>query len=99
MTIYTIIVVLGLAATALFLAGFGRGLRNAIAEYRASTPEPNDVPGDTFSLTATLSVIASSIVIALAGFSPTFIYLGPFLVLGTAAACGIAFFLERRTKP
>lgn len=99
MTVYSIIVALGVVTTALFIAGFARGLRNAIAEYRSAQPEPNEVPSDTFSVTAAISVVASSIVIALAGFSPKFIYLGPFLVLGTAAACGLAFFLEKRAKP
>lgn len=93
--VLTIVVVLGLAATPLFLAGFVRGLSNAISEYRSGVPEPTDVPDDKLGGTAAISVVASAVIIALAGVAPQFIYIGPFLVIGTAAACGVAFFLEK----
>lgn len=92
---YTLIVVLGLCAAALFLAGFIRGLRNAILEYREGKPEPTDVPDYNYAGMAAISVVASAIVIALAGFSPAFIYIGPLLALCTAAGIGTAFLVER----
>jgi len=36
----------------------------------------------------------SAVVIALAGFGPSWIYAGPLLALVTAAGCGLAFFVE-----
>jgi hypothetical protein len=92
---YTVIVILGLCAAALFLSGFIRGLRNAILEYRQGKPEPTEVPDYNYAGMAAISVVASAIVIALAGFSPAFIYIGPLLAICTAAGIGIAFFVEK----
>jgi len=92
---YTLIIILGLAATVLFVAGFGRGLRNAIAEYRSHSFEPSDVPDFNYAGVAAISVIASGVIIALAGVSPVFIYLGPLLAIVTAAGVGVAFFVEK----
>ena len=92
---YTLITVLGLCAAALFLSGFIRGVRNAILEYRQGKPEPTEVPDYNYAGLAAISVAASAIVIALAGFSPAFIYIGPLLALCTAAGIGTAFFVER----
>ena len=94
-TISLVILVLGVAATVLFLAGFWRGVQQAIAsrDEAAST----DVPEDKGHLgTAIFAVIASAVVITAVGFSPYAIYAGPLLSLFTAAAVGIAFFVERR---
>jgi hypothetical protein len=93
---FALITLVGIAVTAFFLAGFGRGLKNAIAEYRAGAPEPDDVPDYGYAGIAVLSVIASAVVIAGAGFSPAMIYAGPLLALVTAAGCGLAFFVEDR---
>lgn len=92
---YALIVILGLCAATLFLAGFVRGLRNAILEYRRGNPEPAEVPDYNYAGMAVISVVASAIIIALAGFSPSFIYAGPLLALCTAAGIGSAFFVER----
>jgi hypothetical protein len=94
---FSLIVILGLAAAALFLSGFGRGLRNAIIEYRNNAPEPTDVPDFNYVGVAAISVVASGVVIALAGVSPMFIYIGPLLAICTAAGIGIAFFVEKPT--
>lgn len=96
MTIYTITLTLGIAATAIFLAGFVKGLVNAISEYRQGTAESNGVPDEKLGGTAVISVIASAVIIASIGFSPSLVYLGPLLAIGTALACGAAFFLEKR---
>jgi hypothetical protein len=95
---YMVILLLGLAVTALFLAGFARGLKIAIAEYRSGAPEPKDVPDYKYGGIAAISVVASAAVIALAGVSPGWIYAGPLLALVTAAGCGIAFFVEEPLK-
>jgi hypothetical protein len=94
---YSLILILGLAAAVLFLSGFARGLRNAIGEYRIGKTEPTDVPDYNYVGIAALSVVASAVVIALAGVSPMWIYAGPLLALCTAAGIGVAFFVERPT--
>ena len=93
---YALITVVGIVVTIFFLAGFWRGLKNAIAEYRAGTPESDTVPDYRYGGLAAFSVIASAAVIAGAGFSPAMIYAGPLLALVTAAGCGLAFFMEDR---
>lgn len=91
---YALITIVGVVVTVFFLAGFWRGLMNAIAEYRAGGPEPHDVPDYRYGGVAALSVVASAAIIAGAGFSPAMIYAGPLLALVTAAGCGLAFFVE-----
>jgi len=97
-TVTFIIILLGLAATAIFVAGFVRGLRQSIsgrdAQSDTGTPEDsNHWPSVIFA------VIASAVVIAAVGFIPAAVYLGPFLVILTAAANGIAFFLDDGYAP
>ena len=92
---YTLIVILGLCAAAVFLAGFARGLRNAVLEYRQGKPEPTVVPEYNYAAMTAISVVASAVIIALAGYSPGFIYAGPMLALCTAVGIGTAFFVER----
>ncbi len=92
-----LITVLGLCATALFLAGFVRRLRNAILEYRLAKPEPAEVPDYNYAWIAAMSVVASAAIIALAGFGAGWIYAGPLLALCTAAGVGTAFLVERPT--
>ncbi|BAM87156.1 membrane hypothetical protein [Bradyrhizobium oligotrophicum S58] len=93
---YVLITIVGILVTLFFLAGFWRGLQNAIAEYRSGAPEPTDVPDYQYGSLAALSVIASAVIIAGAGFSPAMIYAGPLLALVTAAGCGLAFFVEQK---
>ncbi len=92
---YLLIIILGIGAALLFLTGFGRGLRNAIIEYRNNALEPSDVPDFNYVGVAAISVIASGVVIALAGVNPMFIYAGPLLAVCTATGIGIAFFVEK----
>jgi hypothetical protein len=91
---YALITIVGIVVTVFFLAGFWRGCMNAVAEYRAGSPESSEVPDYRYGATAALSVAASAAVIAGAGFSPAMIYAGPLLALVTAAGCGLAFFME-----
>ena len=93
-TISIVILVAGLAATALFIAGFLRGTKQAIAAR--DVPPGTEAVSETGHLgTAIFAVIASAAVIAAVGFFPAAIYLGPLLAIGTAAAVGIAFYLDR----
>jgi O-antigen/teichoic acid export membrane protein len=91
---YALITLIGVVVTAFFMIGFGLGLKNAIAEYRSGVPESDEMPDYRYGGLAALSVIASAVVIAGAGFSPAMIYAGPLLALVTAAGCGLAFFVE-----
>ena len=91
---YALITIVGIVVTIFFLAGFWRGCKNAIAEYRAGSPESDVVPDYRYGWIAALSVVASALVIAGVGFSPAMIYAGPLLALVTAAGCGLAFFME-----
>jgi hypothetical protein len=91
---YALITIVGIVVTVFFLAGFWRGCKNAIAEYRAGSPESDEVPDYRYGGIAALSVLASAVVIAGAGVSPAMIYAGPLLALLTAAGCGLAFFME-----
>jgi hypothetical protein len=93
---YALITIVGIVVTIFFLAGFWRGCMNAIAEYRAGTPDSDDVPDYRYGGIAALSVIASAVIIAGAGFAPAMIYAGPLFALVTAAGCGLAFFMEDR---
>jgi hypothetical protein len=92
---YALITITGIIVTAFFMLGFWRGLKNAIAEYQSGVPESEEVPDYQYGWLAALSVIASAVVIAGAGFSPAMIYVGPLLALVTAAGCGLAFFVEK----
>lgn len=92
-TISLVIIVVGAAATLLFALGFLRGLRNAIAGRDLPAPASQEDEISRFP-SALIAVIASAVVIAAVGFTPAAIYFGPLLVLVTAAACGLAFFLE-----
>jgi divalent metal cation (Fe/Co/Zn/Cd) transporter len=93
---YVLITIVGILVTLFFLAGFWRGLQNAIAEYRGGAAEPTDVPDYGYGGLAAISVIASAVIIAGVGFTPAMIYAGPLLALVTAAGCGLAFFVEQK---
>jgi hypothetical protein len=95
---YALITIVGIIVAVFFLAGFWRGLMNAVAEYRAGGSEPHDVPEYRYGSIAALSVMASAVIIAGAGFSPAMIYAGPLLALVTAAGCGLAFFVEDKAN-
>ncbi len=89
--------ILALAATAVFIAGYWRGVRLAVA-HTASQTEPSTNPqADTERPVGWIilaAVVGAGVVIALAGAHHLFLYLGPLLAIVSAAANGIAFFLE-----
>ncbi|MCJ7873537.1 hypothetical protein Q4577_03220 [Marinovum sp. 2_MG-2023] len=88
-------IVCGIVATVLFVAGYTRGVRGALKTFDDDTID-TETSGD---LNAKwwmfgIAVVAASVVIALIGVAPVFIYLGPLLAIGSAAANGVAFFLD-----
>jgi hypothetical protein len=91
------IIILGAIATAIFAAGFFRGLlqsiqgRDSVASEEAGYDASDRWPSVIFA------VVASAAIITLVGFYPAAIYFGPFLVVLTAAANGVAFFLDKGT--
>lgn len=93
-TLSLILILLGLAATALFVAGFVRGLRQTFANRDAAPAKENFVDSDHWP-SVIFAVIASALIITAVGFIPYAVYAGPFLVILTAAANGLAFFLDR----
>ncbi|MGF1620750.1 MAG: hypothetical protein ACFCUR_09060 [Rhodomicrobiaceae bacterium] len=92
--------VLGGIATLIFIAGYIRGARTALATYDDERIEVND-GGDIqhFWLPIGLAVIAAATIIGLVGVIPAFIYVGPALAIFTAAMNGVAFFIEEKTDP
>jgi hypothetical protein len=93
-SISLILLVLGIIATAIFIAGFVKGLRQTIAS-RQSSGKAEAVSTSDHWPSVIFAVIASALIIAAVGFVPYAVYAGPFLVILTAAANGVAFFLDR----
>ncbi len=92
------IIILGLIATAIFVAGFFRGLRQSIIERdNVASQEAGYDASDRWP-SVIFAVVASAAIITLIGFYPAAIYFGPFLVVLTAAANGVAFFLDKGTS-
>ncbi len=94
--ILAIIVILGLLGAAIFLTGFVKGVREAIREYRHPEPDAEWTDGGHYGAGALFAVVASAVVIALAGVSPVWIYAGPLLAIVTATGVGIAFLIGNR---
>jgi hypothetical protein len=82
-------------ATVVFVAGYIRGAKTALATYDDDRIEVND-SGDIkhFWLPIVLAVIAATAIIGLVGVIPAFVYVGPALAIFTAAMNGVAFFIE-----
>jgi hypothetical protein len=93
-SISVILLVLGLVATAIFVAGFVKGLRETIVNRDAKGKAEATSTSDHWP-SVIFAVIASALIIAAVGFAPYAVYAGPFLVILTAAANGVAFFLDR----
>ncbi|RWI16780.1 hypothetical protein [Mesorhizobium sp.] len=96
MSIFHITLVLGAAATFLFFIGLKRGAVAAIRDADKTVDENQTVEDGGYAWTAIAAVVASSSIVTLAGTSPIFIYFGPLLAIGSAAAMGIAFLVEDR---
>jgi hypothetical protein len=91
--------VMGAIATVVFVSGYAKGTKIALASYNDDTIEVDDT-GDIQTywgpiVTAVLTAVA---VVALAGVHPAFIYVGPACAVGTAFGIGLAFFVDREPK-
>jgi len=97
--LFILFLALGALATILFVAGYVRGTRAALASYADDTVEVDD-SGDvkTYWWSIALAVLGAALAIGLAGVHPLFIYAGPLMVLVTAAGIGLAFFLDDPAK-
>ncbi|MEP4377963.1 MAG: hypothetical protein ABJ215_05575 [Alphaproteobacteria bacterium] len=95
-TIELVFLFSAVAATALFVVGYARGAKTAMATYDTAGMEI-DEHGDvqSFGWQIAAAVVAASAIIGLVGVFPAFIYVGPALAIVTAAVNGIAFFMER----
>jgi ABC-type branched-subunit amino acid transport system permease subunit len=96
-TLELVFYIIGAIATLLFVAGYIRGTKTALATYDDESIEVND-SGDIqhFWLPIGLAVIAAAAIIGLVGVVPAFVYVGPALAIFTAAMNGIAFFVEEK---
>ena len=99
-TISTIILILGVFITILYVAGVIRGLRNAFNGFRKNGQDGQYLVTDNAHWTAViLSIVGAAAVISAIGFAPAFVYAGPFLALVTAMGVGVAFFIEEKEIP
>lgn len=98
---FVLTLVLATAATVLFVAGYARGVRQAIRDHRrpetgAALASPGsstvDVGDTNYGWLVALAVFSAAAVIGLIGVVPQMIYAGPLLAIGTAAVIGFAFF-------
>ncbi|HEY0291127.1 MAG TPA: hypothetical protein VGC51_02140 [Hansschlegelia sp.] len=95
MSTVTLVIVLGsIIATAVFAAGYVRGVRNAFGEYRLEERDP-PVPQHGHWGGIAFALLASIVIITAIGFSSAWVYAGPFLCLVTTLGVGVAFFIEK----
>jgi hypothetical protein len=94
--IYLVVVVFGLIGAAIFIVGFLKGVRDTIRERRNPSPESDEVDEKAYGSSAIFAVLASALVIGLAGVAPAWIYLGPLLAIVTAIGVGVAFLVGDR---
>jgi len=94
--IFAFILAFGLLGAAIFISGFVKGVREAIRQHGDLTPEADWSDDGRYGSSAFFAVLASAVVIALVGFSPVFIYVGPLLAIVTATGVGLAFLIGDR---
>lgn len=98
MSLYmTIALLLGAAATLVFVLGYVKGTTNAIRNHQSGTQPAAAVAdaGESSTWKIAFAVLAAAALIGLIGVSPSFFYLPPLLVIGTAAVNGFAFFFDK----
>ena len=98
MSMFTVILALGAIGALVFFIGIAKGATRALRSGYAADQESEAGAVDPghYGLTAAFAVVASAVVIALAGVAPGLIYLGPLLAIGTATGVGTAFLVEDR---
>lgn len=91
--------VLGAIATFVFVAGYFKGARIALASYDDDSLEV-DNSGDVrnYWVPIGFTVLAAITVIGLMGVHPYFIYLGPLAAVFSAFGIGSAFFIDRDSQ-
>lgn len=91
-----VFLILGAIATAVFIAGYIKGTKIALASYNDDTIEVDD-SGDiqTYWGPIFAAVLFAVVIVGLAGVHPAFIYAGPACAVGTAFGIGLAFFVDR----
>lgn len=97
---YQIILGLGAIGALIFLIGISKGVIQALRSGNDADAdsEAGVVESGRYGWTSAFAVVASAIVIALAGVAPGLIYLGPLLAIGTAIGVGSAFLVEDRRR-
>jgi len=103
MSAITLIITIGaVVSTAVFAAGYWRGVQNAINDFRQGDTTEAPVPQDGHWGGIAFAFALSIVSIVGIGYTPYFIYAGPFLVLVTTLGVGLAFYIEKKvpaTKP
>lgn len=97
-TITLLVTLASIASTAVFVAGYVRGVRNAFSGYRVEETEA-PVPQNGHWGGIAFALLCSIVVITATGFSSAWIYAGPILCLVTTVGVGVAFFLEKQAPP
>jgi hypothetical protein len=95
-TITLVITALGVLITIFFAAAYVRGVRNAVNSFRQPPGPEKPVPQDGHWISMAFAVLVSIVSIVGVGYSAAFVYVGPFLVLVSAAGTALAFFLEEK---
>lgn len=92
----TVIMILGVVAAAIYIAGQIKGTKEALSEFRSEEDsEGEDSLGNGYAVYLVGAVIVSMLLIGLMGAAPFWIYIPPFFAIGSAAVVGWAFFVER----
>lgn len=86
-------VIAAIAGTLVFIAGYIKGIRRAIAEY--GTPETQVVDkGGSYWLTVFIAIFGAGVAVILLGVSSAWMIVIPFLGIFSATMVGLCFFIE-----
>lgn len=86
-------IIAAVVGTAIFAAGYIKGIRRAIAEY--GTPNvPVTDKGGNYWLTVFIAIFGAGIAVTLLGVSPNWMIVVPFLGILSAIMVGLCFFVE-----
>ncbi len=86
-----------IAATAIFVTGYIKGVTGAVADHRSQADSPIPEEKDSnYGIAILAAVIVASAIIGLVGVVPEMIYAGPLLAIVTATMNGVAFFVDSK---